>query len=142
MKNPARIRTMAILFLVAGLFALSLSVQRTVVAAPAAIPDLLINEVDADQVSTDNAEFLELYDGGVGNTALDGFAVVFYNGSDDLSYTPAFDLDGYTTDANGYFVICGDAANVPNCDLEVGAGTTDLIQNGQDAVPGRRGQLS
>ncbi|WP_457654539.1 Calx-beta domain-containing protein [Rhodocaloribacter sp.] len=97
-------------------------------------PDVLINEIDADQTGTDNAEFVELYDGGVGNTALDGLVLVFFNGSDDSSYEPAFDLDGFSTNADGFFVVCGDAANVPNCDLEVGPGTTNLIQNGQDAV--------
>ena len=95
--------------------------------------NMIINEVDADTPGTDTAEFLELYDGGAGNTALDGLVVVFYNGSDDQSYTPAIDLDGQTTDADGYFVICGNAANVVNCDLDVSP-DSDLIQNGADAV--------
>ena len=95
-------------------------------------PDLIINEVDADQAGTDSAEFVELYDGGAGNAVLDGLVIVLYNGSSDTSYN-AFDLDGYTTDANGYFVLCGDAANVANCDLDVSP-DTNLIQNGADAV--------
>lgn len=93
---------------------------------------VFINELDADQTGTDNAEFIELYDGGVGSTPLDGLVAVFYNGSSDLSYL-AFDLDSQTTTAQGYFVICGDAANVPNCNLDV-TPNTDLIQNGQDAA--------
>ncbi len=93
---------------------------------------LVINEVDADQTSTDAAEFIEIYDGGGGATALDGYVLVLYNGSNDLSYL-AFDLDGKATDANGFFVLCGDAANVPNCDLDV-TPNTDLVQNGADAV--------
>ncbi len=93
---------------------------------------ILINEVDADTPGTDAAEFVELFDGGVGNTALDGLVLVVYNGSDDMSYN-AFDLDGQTTGADGYFVLCGDAANVANCDLDV-APNTNLIQNGADAV--------
>jgi len=96
-------------------------------------PSIVINEVDADQVGTDAAEFVELYDGGSGNTALDGLVVVFFNGSNDQSYTPALDLDGYSTNGDGYFVICGDAANVPNCDLDTSP-NTNLIQNGADAV--------
>ncbi len=37
--------------------------------APSAEPaTVLINEVDADQSGTDSAEFVELYDGGAGNT--------------------------------------------------------------------------
>lgn len=95
-------------------------------------PSLLINEVDADQTSTDAAEFVELYDGGVGNTDLSGHVLVLFNGSDDASYL-AFDLDGQSTDGSGYFVLCGDAANTDNCDLDVSP-NTNLIQNGADAV--------
>ena len=40
----------------------------------------------------DVLEFIELYDGGTGNTALDGLVVVLLNGSDDQSYAPVFDL--------------------------------------------------
>ena len=40
----------------------------------------MINEVDADTPGSDTAEFVELYDGGVGNTPLDGLVVVFFNG--------------------------------------------------------------
>ena len=92
---------------------------------------LILNEVDADTPGTDAAEFVEIYDGGTGNTSLDGFALVFYNGSNDLSYG-SVDLDGLTTDSDGYAVVCGDvdAAFAVNCDLDAAVG----IQNGQDAV--------
>ncbi|MBI1840927.1 MAG: nuclease, partial [Verrucomicrobia bacterium] len=40
--------------------------------------------------------------------------IVFIEGIGDISYR-AFDLDGYSTDANGYFVL-GNAA-VPNVDM-------------------------
>ena len=93
---------------------------------------LLINEFDADQTGTDAAEFVELYDGGVGHTDLSGLVLVFFNGSDDASYE-AFDLDGFETDDGGFFVLCGDAANVPDCDLDVSP-ETNLIQNGTDAI--------
>ena len=94
--------------------------------------DIIINEVDADQAGTDNAEFVELYDGGVGNSDLSGMVLVLFNGSDDASYL-SFDLDGQTTDGAGYFVLCGDAAIVANCNLDVSP-NTNLIQNGADAV--------
>jgi len=97
------------------------------VSAQAAV---LINEVDADQVSTDSAEFIELY--GSAFESLNGLVLVFYNGSSDESYQ-AFDLDGYTCDADGFFVLCANAATVANCDLDVDP-DTNLIQNGQDAV--------
>ena len=94
--------------------------------------NVIINEVDADQVSTDSAEFVELFDGGTGSTDLSGLVLVLFNGSDDASYL-AFDLDGQSTDGAGYFVLCGNAANVANCDLDVSP-DTNLIQNGADAV--------
>ena len=69
-----------------------------------------------------------MYDGGVGNTALDGLVVVFYNGNGDVSYA-AFDLDGRSTNANGYFTL-GNAAT-PGVDLVF---ADNLLQNGADAV--------
>ncbi|WP_430906902.1 endonuclease [Maribacter sp. 2-571] len=99
---------------------------------------IVINEIDADNPGTDASEFIELYDGGTGNTALDGLVVVLYNGSDDQSYNNAIDLDGFTTDANGYFVI--GSALVPNVDLV--AFTTNGLQNGADAVALYQGDAS
>ncbi|MEN8173591.1 MAG: hypothetical protein ABFS03_12025, partial [Chloroflexota bacterium] len=96
------------------------------------VPTVIINELDADQVSTDSAEFVELFDGGTGNTDLTGTVLVLFNGSDDASYQ-AFDLDGMSTDAEGYFVLCGNAATTANCDLDVSP-DTNLIQNGADAA--------
>ena len=87
-----------------------------------------INEVDADTTGTDTAEFVELYDGGAGNTSLDGLVLVFYNGSDDQSYF-SIDLTGFTTDENGFFVIGN--AGVANVDLVIPNGS---LQNGADAV--------
>jgi len=93
---------------------------------------VIINEIDCDQIGTDAGEFVELYDGGVGNTALDGMVIVFYNGSNDLSYA-AFDLDGKTTDGSGYFLLANTAlVPVPGPTNMVFAGNT--LQNGQDAV--------
>jgi uncharacterized protein len=89
---------------------------------------IVINEVDTDTPGTDEAELVELFDGGVGNTSLDGLAIVFFNGSNDASYA-AFDLDGLSTDADGFFVL-GNAA-VANVDLVF---SNNLLQNGADAV--------
>ncbi len=94
--------------------------------------DLLINEIDADQTSTDDAEFLELFDGGSGITSLDGYTVLLINGNGDAVYN-AIDLDGFSTTANGYFVICGSSGNVANCDLPA-LSATNGIQNGADAA--------
>ena len=75
----------------------------TASAPPPAATNVIVNEVDADTPGTDTAEFVELYDGGAGNTSLDGLVLVFFNGNGGASYA-AFDLDGFSTDANGYFV--------------------------------------
>ena len=92
--------------------------------------DLVINEVDADQSGTDTAEFIELFDGGDGNTSLDGYSLVFFNGSSDTAYETVA-LTGYSTDADGYFVVCGDASDISDsCDYTPGVS----IQNGADAV--------
>ncbi|MCH9660709.1 MAG: T9SS type A sorting domain-containing protein [Bacteroidetes bacterium] len=86
-----------------------------------------INEVDADQTSTDNMEFLEL--SAAANFSLDGYIVVFYNGSSDNSYTTV-DLNGFSTDSNGFLIIGGDA--VTGVDIMLGA--ENVIQNGADAI--------
>ncbi|NJO90239.1 MAG: lamin tail domain-containing protein [Chloroflexia bacterium] len=91
-------------------------------------PTVIINEIDADTEGTDVLEFVELYDGGFGNTSLDGYVVVFYNGSNDLSYA-AYDLDGYSTDGNGYFVLGN--ADVPSVSIVF---PSNGLQNGADAV--------
>ncbi|ACB53973.1 hypothetical protein cce_4625 [Crocosphaera subtropica ATCC 51142] len=93
------------------------------------VANVIINEIDSDTPGTDSVEFIELYDGGVGNTSLDGLVVVLYNGNGDVSYN-AIDLDGQTTNPEGFFVI--GSAMVPNVDLV--AFTTNSLQNGADAV--------
>jgi hypothetical protein len=91
------------------------------------INNILINEVDSDTPGTDMVEFVELYDGGIGNTDLTGLVVVFYNGTADTSYA-ALDLDGFTTDEDGYFLI-GQSGVSPYPDIIFSG-----IQNGADAV--------
>jgi len=88
-----------------------------------------INEVDSDTDGTDAKEFVELYDGGSGNTSLDGYVLVFFNGNDDKSYE-AFDLDGESTNGDGYFLI-GNSGVTPAPDIEF---SNNTLQNGADAV--------
>lgn len=90
---------------------------------------VIINELDADTDGTDVLEFVELYDGGTGNTDLGGLTLVLYNGSNDTSYS-AFDLTGYSTDASGYFVLGN--PGVANVDLIIGS--SNALQNGADAA--------
>ncbi len=65
----------------------------------------------------------------LGNVPLDGLTVVFYNGNGDTSYN-AFDLDGYTTDINGFFVLGNSSVSPPPGIVFPGNG----LQNGADAV--------
>lgn len=88
--------------------------------------DIYINEVDADTAGTDILEFVELY--GPANQSLDGYVLVFYNGSNDQSYF-TLDLTGETLSADGFFVV-GNAA-VANVDVVI---PSNGLQNGQDAV--------
>ncbi len=102
------------------------SANVTVNLVPATGSAVLINEVDADTPGSDTAEFVELY--GPPNTALDGLCLVGFNGTNDSSYL-AEDLDGYSLDANGYFVIGN--AGVANVGLTF---ANSALQNGPDAA--------
>jgi predicted extracellular nuclease len=103
---------------------------------PLSTNTVLINEVDAETPGTDTAEFVELYDGGIGLMSLDGLLVVFFNGQDDRSYR-AFDLAGYQTDEEGYFILGNNSA--PGVDLPF---ADNVLQNGPDAVALYLGQAS
>jgi len=103
----------------------------TAAAPPPGAGKVIINEVDADTPGSDTAEFIELYDGGLGNTPLDGLVVVLYDGglspfTGNQSYA-AFDLTGKSTDANGYFVLGN--PGVPNAGLTFEPGEFCLLQN-------------
>lgn len=91
-----------------------------------------INELDADTPSTDTLEFLELKST-TPNFSLDGYVLVFYNGfssgTGTLSYN-AIDLDGYSTDINGIFLL-GNSLVSPSPALVIPNST---IQNGPDLV--------
>ena len=79
-------------------------------------PFVVINEVDA--VSTDS-EFIEIYDGGAGNTSLDGIFVALYDGSTDQVYS-VIDLTGETTSVDGYLLI-GNTAVSPDVVISAGS---------------------
>ena len=92
-------------------------------------PVFVINEIDVDQSGSDTQEFIEIYDSGIGNASLDGLTIGLYNGSNGEIYK-TISLDGYSTNADGYFVVGSDT--VPNVDLVAFA--TSQLQNGADAV--------
>ena len=104
-----------------SLFIVSVSYSQAVV----------INELDCDTPGIDYGEFVELKSA-TPNFALDGYVLVFFNGSnsgDDRSYF-ALDLDGAVTDVNGLLLIGSDTVT-PYPQVFIGE---NLIQNGADAI--------
>ncbi len=107
-----------------------------VMMSTTAIGQLVINELDADTPSIDDMEFLELLSDTPG-FSLDGFVVVFFNGSDNGGNSSYFtvDLDGQVTDVNGLFLIGSNSVSpVPQFLIP-----ENTIQNGADAVAIYRG---
>jgi hypothetical protein len=91
----------------------------------------IINELDADTDGVDTKEFIEIKTENP-FTPLDGYLLVLFNGSSsggDASYYN-LELDGFTTDINGLFVL-GATDVVPVVDFQFELNT---IQNGADAV--------
>jgi predicted extracellular nuclease len=96
-------------------------------------PQLVINEIDYDQPGTDDAEFIEIANTGQFDVNLGGVSIDLVYGLDVFVYQ-SIDLPSVVLAAGDYFVVCGDAANVPNCDLDESI-DIDLILNGSpDAV--------
>lgn len=96
---------------------------------------LVVNEIDYDQDGTDTAEFVEIKNISNFSEDLSAYSVRLVNGTGggatiyDEIFLPAVDLA-----AGDYYVICGDAANVANCDLDDDP-DSNFIQNGApDAV--------
>ncbi len=95
---------------------------------------IVINEVDADNPSTDTEEFIELKSA-TPNFSLDGYVLVLYNAGSSAPYSGilsyyTIDLDGYVTDINGIIHI-GNSGVSP---APAGVITNSSIQNGPDVV--------
>jgi hypothetical protein len=92
---------------------------------------VVINELDCDSPGAENMEFLELLSE-TPNFPLDGYVVVFFNGSSSGNNSSYFtvDLDGFTTDINGLLLIGSNSVSpVPQFLI-----AENVIQNGADAV--------
>ena len=92
---------------------------------------VVINELDCDTPGVDNMEFVELLSE-TPNFPLDGYVVVFFNGSTSGMNSSYFtvDLDGYVTDVNGLLLIGSNSVSpVPQFLI-----SENVIQNGADAV--------
>ncbi len=103
----------------------------SVMMSTVAISQLVINELDCDTPGIDTEEFLELLSD-TPNFPLDGYVVVFFNGSENGGNSSYFtlDLDGYITDVNGLFLIGSNSVS-PTPQFLIPENT---IQNGADAV--------
>jgi predicted extracellular nuclease len=107
-------------------------------AVPAAVPQLVINEVDYDQPSTDTAEFVEIRNNGSTAVSLSGWTLELVNG--DAGGAVIYDtivLPAVSLAAGDYFVVCANAATVSNCDLDDGP-DSNFIQNGSPDAVGLR----
>ena len=96
-----------------------------------AIGQVLINELDCDSPGVDDMEFLELLSE-TPKFSLDGYVVVFFNGSESGNNSSYFalDLDGQVTDINGLLLIGSNSVRpVPQLLIP-----ENVIQNGADAV--------
>ncbi|MBC5833765.1 T9SS type A sorting domain-containing protein [Flavobacterium sp. F372] len=98
---------------------------------------VVINEIDPDTPSTDQKEFIELKSS-TPNFSLNGYVLVLYNGSNSLSVY-SIDLDGYSTDINGNFIVGNSqvfpspAIIFPDSKLENGPdGVALYLANGSD----------
>lgn len=97
---------------------------------------IVINEVDYDQVSTDNAEYIEIKNIGTSEYPMQYVTVVMYNGSTGTAqeYRTISDPSWQPLEPGGYFVICGNISLTPNCD-HAATPATNLVQNGPlDAI--------
>jgi len=94
---------------------------------------LKINEVDYDQIGTDTSEFIELYNTGPNVVNLGIYNLLLFNGGNNSVYD-TIQLPAMSLNPGSFFVICGNAGVVPNCDMTLPA-LSNIIQNGSpDAI--------
>ena len=97
--------------------------------------ELVINEIDYDQPSTDTAEFVEILNRDVVSVDLASYSIQMMNGNAGgaVQYQ-LFALPSVSLAPGDYFVLCANNATVANCDMDV-TPESNLIQNGApDAV--------
>lgn len=105
-------------------------INVTVAQAPA--PSIIINEFDYDQDGTDVGEFIELMNNGTVPVNLLGMRLQVV--SSNFSLYRDFALLDTTIQPNAYYVICGDAANVDNCDYDISPDKDVIPNSGPRAI--------
>ncbi|NMB76320.1 MAG: lamin tail domain-containing protein [Myxococcales bacterium] len=111
------------------------SVDTPVTVVPGGTGGFVINEVDYDQVGTDNAEWCELYNGTGRALDLNGFSLILVNGGTNppsIYRTLNLSVAG-SLGADQYLVVGADSvqASLPPETLFISLGSgSDYIQNG------------
>jgi hypothetical protein len=80
---------------------------------------LIINEIDYDNVGTDTAEFIEIYNPSGADADLSGLAVVLVNGSNNATYDTIDLSSAGVLPAHGYLVIAGANVTPPSGALKI-----------------------
>lgn len=95
-------------------------------------PQLVINELDYDQASTDTAEYVEIYNAGTGAADLSNVTLELWNGSDSTIYkTIALSAAGPSLPAGGFLVVRSSTVVPAAGALSViFASAQDNVQNG------------
>lgn len=107
------------------------TIKNYVIVLNSAAPRLVINEVDYDQVGTDTAEYIELYNPSSSPASLAGLQVVLVNGATNTVYS-TINLSSAGSLAGGrYLVIAGTQVVVPAGAMRIDpVWSQDQIQNG------------
>ncbi len=110
----------------------SASATQAVTVNPVSVSGLVINEIDYDQVGTDTAEYIEIYNPTGSAISLSGIKLFLVNGSNNLNYTTIDLTSGGSLAAGGYLVIANTATlGTINATVEIAfVGANDQIQNG------------
>lgn len=92
---------------------------------------LVINEVDYDNIGTDTAEFVEIYNPSGSDADLSGLALILVNGSNNTSYATVDLSSASVLPAHGYLVVAGPNVTPATGALKLDPGwTQDEVQNG------------
>ena len=110
------------------------SATTSITTVPLDTSRLVLNEIDYDNVGTDTAEFVEIFNPATNAMSLANLALIFVNGNNNLEYRRV-NLSGSLA-AQGYLVVANSAVTVaPGATVITFAGAADNIQNGApDAV--------